>query len=43
LEFYLFVVDLDHASAELNTNCKIMEGLETLICELQKQAGLADA
>lgn len=38
LQFDLFAVDSYHPSAELNTNCEIMDRLEAFVGELQQQA-----
>jgi hypothetical protein len=42
LELDLPAVNSDHACTELHTNGKVMHWLETLVCKLKKQAGLAD-
>ena len=37
------VFKVHHASPELNTNRQVVDRLESLVCELQEQAGLSDA
>lgn len=34
LQLDLLGVDVDHARAKLNANCKVMNWLEALVCEL---------
>lgn len=43
LQLDLFVLNVDHARAELDADCQIMHGLEALVRELQQQTRLADA
>lgn len=42
LKLDIFLINHDHASTELDTNRKIVNGLEALVSELQQQARLAD-
>ena len=37
------VFKIHHASTKLNTNRQVVDRLESLVCELQEQAGLSDA
>ena len=39
----LFLVNVDHARAELYANGEIVNGLKPLVGELEQQTGLADA
>mmetsp|Transcript_117814 Transcript_117814/g.175990 ORF Transcript_117814/g.175990 Transcript_117814/m.175990 type:complete len:274 (-) Transcript_117814:82-903(-) len=43
LKFDEFVVQVDHAGAELDSNRQIVDGLKSLVGELQQQTGLSDA
>ena len=41
LELNLFAIYLNHACSKLHTDCEIMDGLKSLVCELKKQTRLA--
>ena len=43
LKFDLLSLDVDHASAELDSDGEVVHGLEALVCELEKQARFANA
>ena len=38
-----FVSNIDHTCAEFDANGEIMDGLETLVRELEKEAGFANS
>ena len=41
LELDLFAVYCGHTSPEFDADCKVVDGLEALVCELQQQTRLA--
>ena len=42
LKLHLFVANVDHSGSKLHADGEIMDGLESLICELKEKAGFAD-
>lgn len=43
LKFDWFVVDSDHSSPKFNTYGEVMDGLESLVCELKKKTGFPNS
>jgi len=43
LEFDLFVVDGDHAGAELDADGEVVYRLESFVCELEEEARLSNS
>lgn len=42
LKLYLLVANVDHSGSKLHADGEVMDGLESLICELKEKAGFAD-